>query len=55
MVIDCDLENLPPPVANLPWTHNFVFIEKVKDVDKRSWCATKCFENALKMVGVKRF
>jgi len=24
-----DMANLPPTVANLPWTHNFVLIEKV--------------------------
>ncbi len=40
-----DLSNLPPTVANLPWTHNFVLIEKVKDVEKRFWYATKCLEN----------
>ena len=40
-----DLANLPPAVANLPWTHNFVLIEKVKDAQKRDWYATKCLEN----------
>ena len=25
-----DFANLPPAVANLPWTHNFVLIEKIK-------------------------
>lgn len=40
-----DLANLPPAVANLPWTHNFVLIEKVKDTEKRNWYAIKCLEN----------
>ena len=26
-----DIENLPVPLANLPWTHNYTLIEKVKD------------------------
>lgn len=40
-----DLSNLPPAVANLPWTHNIILIEKVKDLDKRVWYAQKCIEN----------
>lgn len=32
-------------MANLPWTHNFVLIEKVKDTEKRNWYAIKCLEN----------
>ena len=40
-----DLSNLPPAVANLPWTHNFVLIEKVKAPEKRIWYAAKCLEN----------
>ena len=40
-----DLANLPPAVANLPWTHNFILIEKVKDIEKRIWYAEKCLEN----------
>lgn len=30
---------------NLPWTHNYVLIEKVKEYQKRLWYAEKCFEN----------
>ena len=26
-----DLKNLPVPLANLPWTHNYTLNEKVKD------------------------
>ncbi len=40
-----DLSNLPPAVANLPWTHNFILIEKIDDHEKRLWYATKCLEN----------
>ena len=42
----CDLPNLPPAVANLSWTHNYVLIEKVKDINKRIWYAKKAFENS---------
>lgn len=38
-------EILPPVVAKLPWTHNYVLIEKVKDINIRLWYAEKCFEN----------
>ena len=40
-----DLPNLPPIVANLPWTHNYILIEKVKDYQRRLWYAEKCLEN----------
>lgn len=40
-----DLENLPPVVANLPWTHNYILTEKVKDINKRIWYAEKCLGN----------
>ena len=36
---------LPPAVAELPWTHNYILIEKVKDIDKRLWYAEECFKN----------
>lgn len=39
------LSILPPAVAKLPWTHNFILIEKIKDFDKRMWYAEKCIEN----------
>lgn len=41
-----DLSNLPPAVAELPWTHNYILLEKVKDLDKRVWYAQKCIENS---------
>lgn len=40
-----DMANLPPAVANLPWTHNFILIEKIKEPEKRIWYAEKCLEN----------
>lgn len=40
-----DLSNLPPAVANLPWTHNCILLEKVKDENIRNWYAKKCLEN----------
>ena len=40
-----DIKNLPVPLANLPWTHNYTLFEKVKDIDKRKWYAKKCFDN----------
>lgn len=40
-----DMVNLPVPLANLPWTHNYTLIEKVKDKNKRIWYAQKCLDN----------
>lgn len=40
-----NIKKLPVPLANLPWTHNYTLIEKVKDIDKRKWYAKKCFDN----------
>ena len=36
---------LPPAVAKLPWTHNCILLEKVKDDNIRNWYAEKCIEN----------
>ena len=33
------------PVAQLPWTHNIVLIQKVKDVRSRVWYMKKALEN----------
>lgn len=30
-----DMQNWPTPLANLPWSHNYTLIEKVKDIDKK--------------------
>lgn len=40
-----DIKNLPVPLANLSWTHNYTLIEKVKEIDKRKWYAEKSLEN----------
>ena len=40
-----DLSNLPPLVAKLPWTHNCILLDKVKDDKIRNWYAEKCIEN----------
>ena len=40
-----DIQNWPVALANLPWTHNYTLIEKVKDFDKRIWYAEECLEN----------
>ena len=30
---------------DLPWTHNYLLLEKVKDRDKRIWYAEECLKN----------
>lgn len=40
-----DLSILPPAVAKLPWTHNCILLEKIKDDNIRNWYAEKCLEN----------
>lgn len=36
---------LPPSVAELPWTHNYILLEKVKDINKRIWYAEEALKN----------
>lgn len=36
---------LPQLVAKLPWGHNILLIEKIKDIKKRFWYAEKTIEN----------
>lgn len=36
---------LPPVVAELPWTHNYILLEKIKDENKRLWYASECLKN----------
>lgn len=45
-----DLSNLPTALAKLPWSFNCLLIDKVKDVDKRIWYASKCLENGWSFV-----
>ena len=40
-----DLSNLPTPLAKLPWSHNNLLLDKIKDLRVREWYAEKCFEN----------
>lgn len=40
-----NLSILPPLVAKLPWTHNCILLDKIKDDDVRNWYAEKCIEN----------
>ena len=40
-----ELSILPPTVAKLPWTHNCILLEKIKDDDVRTWSAETCIEN----------
>lgn len=40
-----DIQNWPLSVANLPWTHNCILIDRIKEYDKRMWYAEKCIEN----------
>ena len=36
-----DEEKLPPAVAKLPWTHNIMLLEKIKDKNIRFWYANE--------------
>lgn len=40
-----DLSNLPTALAKLPWSHNNLLLDKIKDLKVREWYAEKCFEN----------
>ena len=40
-----DIENLPMPLAKLPWSFNCLLIDKIKSLDIRIWYAEKCVEN----------
>lgn len=40
-----NLSILPTALAKLPWSHNMLLLDKVKDLEIRKWYAEKCFEN----------
>ncbi len=40
-----DEEKLPPAVAKLPWTHNVMLLEKIKDKNIRFWYANEAANN----------
>jgi predicted nuclease of restriction endonuclease-like (RecB) superfamily len=42
---DLDGVNLPQPVAEIPWGHNALLIEKIKDPRERLWYARKTIEH----------
>jgi hypothetical protein len=39
-----DGENLPPPVAEIPWGHNILLLEKIKHPPERLWYAVNTKE-----------
>ncbi len=40
-----DLSILPTALAKLPWSHNMLLLNKIKDLEIRTWYAEKCYEN----------
>jgi predicted nuclease of restriction endonuclease-like (RecB) superfamily len=40
-----DGENLPLPVAEIPWGHNILLLKKLKSPSKRLWYAVKTKES----------
>lgn len=38
-------EIMPPIVAQIPWSHNIILIEKIKDIDVRYWYMQKTLEH----------
>ena len=45
LVREIDGRNLPQPVGEIPWGHNIVLFEKLKDPAQRLWYALKTVEN----------
>jgi hypothetical protein len=43
-VRDLDDANLPQPAAEIPWGHNVILIEKIKDPLQRLWYAQKAIQ-----------
>jgi len=44
-VAQIENEKMPLLVAQISWTHNTILIEKIKDLDLRSWYMTKIIEH----------
>lgn len=44
-VAQMDDEIMPPIVAQIPWSHNVILIEKIKDIDLRYWYMQKTLEH----------
>ena len=40
-----DFEFVQPPVAQIPWAHNIILMDKCKSLNQRFWYASKAIEN----------
>ncbi len=45
VVAQLENERMPLLVAQIPWTHNIILIEKIKDINLRYWYMQKILEN----------
>ncbi len=45
LVTELNLPILPQAVAEIPWYHNVILLEKVKDADQRLWYVAKTLEH----------
>jgi predicted nuclease of restriction endonuclease-like (RecB) superfamily len=45
LVAEMDKEADCPPIFQIPWAHNVLLIEKIKDSDKRLWYIRKTIEH----------
>jgi hypothetical protein len=45
LVTELNLPILPQPVAEIPWGHNILIVEKLKDRSERLWYAAKTLEH----------
>jgi len=41
-----EISKLPPLLGNIPWGHNLVLVEKVKELKERYWYVQKTIENS---------
>lgn len=44
-VAEIDGKSLPPLVADIPWGHNIILLEKIKDYNERFWYIRKTIEH----------
>ena len=40
-----DIKIVQRSVAQLPWRHNIVLMDKIQDADERNWYISKIYEN----------
>ena len=45
VTVEVDGQNLPQVVAEIPWSHNILLLEKVKDLTVRLWYIRKTLEH----------